>query len=475
MHKQLSSVGALVALHFVNVAFAQVQGPSSSQTPYILPVAPGVQTVSILTVGDTVTQGSQSYTMVGIPDGLGAYATNGGRFTVLMNHELGATAGAVHAHGQAGAFVSKWEIRRSDLSVRRGADLIQNVNVVNGTSALGRLCSADLAHRVAFFPLGFQLAPQIFLSGEEVGAEGRVFAHVASGPQAGESFELTSLGRLSFENAVARPFPSLQTIVGLTDDSTPGQVYFYIGTKQLLQSNVLRRAGLSGGSLYGVRVPNVAAEDRTNGIGTETRFELASLGDVSGKTGAQIQTDSVAAGVTEFLRPEDSVWDPLHPRDFYFVTTDRFQNATQEGRSRLWRLRFDSVSFPQNGGTITMLLDGTEGQQMMDNLTIDRRGHLLIQEDPGAQDHLARIWQYTISTDQLKLIAEHDASRFAPGAANFLTRDEESSGIVDASDVIGDGWFLLDCQAHYALDSTLVEGGQLLALYNPDSDSSCSH
>jgi hypothetical protein len=79
-----------------------------------------------------------------------------------------------------------------------------------------------------------------------------------------------------------------------------------------------------------------------------------------------LQTESTAAGLTEFLRPEDGAWDPFNPRDFY-----------------------------------------------------------------------------------------------------FLTQDEESSGIIDASDILGEGWFLLDVQAHYSLAGELVEGGQLLALHYP--------
>jgi len=64
--------------------------------------------------------------------------------------------------------------------------------------------------------------------------------------------------------------------------------------------------------------------------------------------------------------------------------------------------------------------------------------------------------------------------RFLPAAAGvipastFLTQDEESSGIIDASDVLGNGWYLLDVQAHLkSADPELVEGGQLLAMYIP--------
>ena len=38
--------------------------------------------------------------------------------------------------------------------------------------------------------------------------------------------------------------------------------------------------------------------------------------------------------------------------------------------------------------------------------------------------------------------------------------------MVDASDVLGEGWFLIDCQAHCRpMDAELVEGGQFLAIY----------
>jgi hypothetical protein len=167
--------------------------------------------------------------------------------------------------------------------------------------------------------------------------------------------------------------------------------------------------------------------------------------------------------VTAFNRPEDGAWDPSNPNDFYFVTTASFT-----GNSRLWRLRFNDRSNPAAGGTIDMLLNGTEGQKMMDNITITKRGQILIQEDPGNQDHIAKLWLYNIEKRTLTRVAQHDPARFEVGAPGFLTRDEESSGVIDASDILGEGWFLLDVQAHKAsTDVELVEGGQLLALRIP--------
>jgi hypothetical protein len=448
-----------------------ITGPSSSQSPYLVRSQPGVVTKSILTVGDAVgaKPDGTPYRMVGIPDGLGAFDNGDGTFSLLMNHELGNTAGVQRAHGATGAFVSKWTIEKGSLRVRKGEDLIQQISTWNAATgtwsapakgvALTRLCSADLPLRSALFDRatrkGFD--GRLFLGGEEAGAEGRAFAHGMDGT----SYELPSMGRMSFENVVASPSTGDRTVVVALDDTTPGQVYVYAGDKQAA-GNPVERAGLSGGKLYGIKVDGFAAENTASGIPSGTTFTGQDLGDVRRTTGAALDAQSAAAGVTAFQRPEDGAWDTTDPRVFYFATTASF-----DGRSRLWRLTFNDPANPGAGGRIDMLLDGTEGQHMLDNITVNEHGDVLAQEDPGAQDHVAKIWRYTPSTDQLTEVAGHDPNRFAPGAPAFLTRDEESSGIIDVSNILGDGWYLGDVQAHYSLGGELVEGGQLLALHVP--------
>ncbi len=462
-------------------AFGQETGPSSSASPYLVPVSSGVVTRSILTVGDSVNNkpDGSPYRMVGIPDGLGAYDNGNGTFTVLMNHELPATAGVVRAHGQRGSFVSKYVIDKGTLRVLSGEDLIQRTVLVSGSSALGRLCSADLPEPSAFFnqATGLGTTARILMNGEETGPEGRAFGHVVTGLSVGTTYELPRLGKFSWENSVANPLAQDKTVVIGTDDSTPGQVYVYVGQKQATGTEVAR-AGLTDGNLYGIAVNGMPVERRETGVGAPTRFSLANLGDVSAKTGAQLQTDSAAAGVTEFLRPEDGHWDPSNPNNFYFVTTDRYDQVkdgvgSQIGRSRLYRLAFDDVTNPLSGGRIDMLLDGTEAGNMFDNLTIDKNGHVLLQEDVGNQAHNGKIWSYDIATDSLSLVAKHDPSRFgdlingvASPARLPFNQDEESSGIIDVSHILGAGWFLADVQAHYNIgDPELVEGGQLLAIH----------
>ena len=444
----------LVLFSVTTAAVANViTGPSSSQSPFLLRSQPGVVTKSILTTGDSV----DGYRMVGIPDGLGAFDNGDGTFRVLMNHELGATVGATRAHGATGAFVSKWTISKGDLEVVSGEDLVKTVNLATGTSALGRLCSADLAAAGAFYntSTGKGFDGRLFLDGEEVGAEGRGFAHALDGT----SWELPRLGKFSWENSVANPATGDKTVVVGLDDSTPGQVYVYVGDKTTAGSAV-DRAGLTNGSLYGIKVTGFPLEPAA-GIPAGTPFALASLGNRQASSGALLQSDSVAAGVTEFNRPEDGAWDTRDSSVFYFVTTASFS-----GSSRLWKLDFVDPADPSRGGTITALLDGTEGQKMMDNMTVSRRGQVLIQEDVGNNAHIGKVWLYDPDSDSLTDVAHHDEARFLPGAPGFLTQDEESSGTIPAP-FLGEGWYLLDVQAHFPLPGELVEGGQLLALHVP--------
>ena len=215
---------------------------------------------------------------------------------------------------------------------------------VAGTTAFERLCSADLPRQGAFLRGSHGTPNRIFLSGEETSPpftadHGRVFAHVLTGPGKNQSWELPRLGKMSFENSVASPFPQEKTIVMLNDDANretkltsnicsaagqqsctepPSELYVYIGTKQR-HGNDIERAGLTNGNFYGVRVivggSPVTGEDPVNVLGTvgpvtSGRFELHNFGNVSGMTGVQIQTASIANQITQFIRVEDGAWDP---------------------------------------------------------------------------------------------------------------------------------------------------------------------
>jgi len=191
--------------------------------------------------------------------------------------------------------------------------------------------------------------------------------------------------------------------------------------------------------------------------------EIGPGGDVSGYTNAaQLEQESIDKHACRFQRVEDGAWYPRKEDDFYFVTS-----ASLTTNCRLWRLRFDNVEKPEKGGTITILLKGDEGHKMLDNVTIDRRGRIVMDEDPGNNARIAKVWMYDIKSGSLTEVAASNPKYFdATQTTTFITQDEESSGIIDAEDILGKGWFLLDMQVHKAsTDAELIEGGQLLALY----------
>ena len=459
----------LVAL--VLAASLSVQGPSSSAGPYVVPTGDDVLTMSLLTAGDSVNAGPDGapYRMAGSPDGLGAYDNGDGTFTLLMNHELPEGAGGVRIHGARGAFVSKWTIRTRDLAVLHGEDLIRRVATWNRDARgytlpasgviLRRFCSADLPPRGAFFDdaTGAGYDGRIFTNGEEAGVEGRAFAHLLDGT----SWELPRMGRGALENVVAHPAAGPLTIVVALDDAMPGALHVYVGRKTN-QETPIERAGLTNGKTYAVKVPGYPIESPDSGIPSGAAFRLQDLGDVEAMTSAQVEQKRLTTLVTKFRRPEDGAWDPTHPRDFYFNTT-----ATLTTPSRLWRLRFHDLTHPENGGVIEMLLDGHEGQRMLDNLTIRPNGDVMLQEDPANDPRLARIWRYVPSLDELTQLAEHDPQRFTAGRAGVLTTSEESSGIIDVSSILGSGWLLFVVQASHPVPGEVVSGGQLLAMRFP--------
>lgn len=483
-------------------------GPSSSQTPYIVPTAEGWEVTSLITVGDSAKE--IDYRMVGIPDGMGAvagkFAENGtyvadkAFMTFFLNHELRVDAGIERAHGQKGAFVSQWTVHLNTLQAKWGQDLIQRVFTWDAASqafvepvagtVFNRFCSGDLPPLTGFYnpATGNGFNGLIYMNGEEAGAEGRAFAHVVTGEEKGVSYELPYLGKFSWENSVAHPDAGDRTLVVGLDDSSPGQVYLYVGDKQA-DGNPAERAGLQYGKLYGVRVTDGGANYGGGAAPSENAGAIVGSFDLyefdaatATGSGANLQAASVVAGVTEFARPEDGHWDTKDARVFYWVTTGRSGQT-----ARLYKFTFDSIENP-TGGSIELVVDsasliGTDGQaaRSFDNMVVDADGNVIIQEDPGGNDYIAKTWKIDPSKagqpDFATQIFESDRDRFLPGAPNFLTRDEENSGVIEVTDIVANAnWFesgrryyLVNTQAHYNItsDPELVQGGQVQLIASP--------
>jgi serralysin len=478
-----ASLCALLIL-MSTAAFAQngAIGPSTKTAPYLKPLAAGVSFTSLLTAGDQVGQKPDGapWRMVGAPDGLGAFDNGDGTITVLIDHELRPNAGVKRAHGAPGAFVSRLVVDKASLRVTGASDLIETVKGYNpatkqyetSTAPLGALCSGDLPGGSAFYDpesrVGYD--GQIFLSGEEL-PDGRPFAHFATGEAAGTSYELAWLGNMAFENVVAHPGAGRRTIVAMMDDSHPlGQVYFYVGEKRA-SGDPVEKAGLAHGRLYGLKVASMPIEPANKDPESAARFtlvEMGDAGDVSALSAKDIDALSEAQGVTEFQRPEDGAWDRLDPNRFYFNATADFNLP-----SRLWAVRFDDISHPEQGGTLRALLNGSEVPEgsrekyhMLDNIAVAADGQLILQEDPGNTPYLAHILQFDPKTSKLAALAEFDGDLFKEGA---LGADEESSGVIDVTPLLGSARqraFLLTVQAHFDLEpkGEIVQGGQLVLM-----------
>jgi len=485
-------------------AFAATS-PSTTVDPYITTHLPGITITSILTVDDGMTipdTDGGTTRLVGIPDGMGAYdgseVGENGYFYLLVNHEIPQSQGIIRDHGGMGAFVSKWKIDKTTLEAVEGEDLIKEVYLYNGTSfvldptyTFDRLCSADLPGVTATYNATSGLGSQeiIYFDGEETSG-GSAFAHFVTGANAGKSYQLDHMGYAAWENVLLSPFAQDKTIAILTDDDSNGEVYLYVGDKTDTGSEV-EKAGLLDGVLYAIAVEGKPFEIAENDgaladyVMDGDTFVLKTLGipgdrpsDGSETTARGTETaNPVVAGENyeslKFGGPEDGAWDtrPGFENWFYFVTKGT-SSGGNNAQTRLWALEFSDIAQPELGGTIHIIADSALARlgsfDNMDFEVIDGEPKLYIQEDLGGDSRLSKIWEYNLATDIIEELAEHDADVFFTGGANFLTTNEEASGIISLKDILGEGWFAMSIQVHTSSglseSSEMVEHGQIVLM-----------
>jgi hypothetical protein len=404
-----------------------------------------------------------------------------------MNHELPGASGVPRRHGETGAFVSELEVDSRTLEVEAGQDLVDpgvrywdyatrqySAAPSPGQPAqFNRWCSSylTLPGQLENERTGRGYDGQIYFGNEEAGDEGRAFGVTTDG----QAQQLPRFGLFSWENTVVGLNRGDVTYAQGQEDLATGQLHVYVGRK-LRQGNEFRRAGLTNGHQFVVDLQDEAVDSdaefrATYGKNTPARFDLGEDEEVAwDQPGAAQNAEAAAKGLT-LNRIEDGAFDPRHPEDFYFVTTEGGVGATTGPSGRdgggVWRLSYDDVERPWEGGTLTLLLDGSEAPFLNkpDNVAFDRKGHFMIQEDPGNNVQLARIVAFDVDTGRRAVLARFDPARFAPGGADFITQDEESSGIVDASRFLGRRAFVFDAQVHKANpEPDKVEYGQLLTM-----------
>jgi hypothetical protein len=154
------------------------------------------------------------------------------------------------------------------------------------------------------------------------------------------------------------------------------------------------------------------------------------------------------------------------------VDTGKVGEATLRGR--LYRMDIDP-SDPTKA-SVTLLLDGDLGDDMVNPDNIDTSAHsVVIQEDRESAFRAihSRVLVYDIKDQTLRPVARVNTPPPLPPG------QWESSGVINAQTLLGNDWWLLDVQAHSTTapqpgptlvpNSSVGEDGQLLAVYIPNS------
>ena len=487
-HKIVAGVAILATIAGSAVANSVLTKPE-----YITASTSAAKIKPLAYAGDTIS----GVAIQGIPDGMGAYRNEDGTITLLSVHEV-PSYGAIGALAKAadkgktiqGISITKLILTKAGDRVSSASDFIKTWSFYNyntkkyqdttvgaapTTQTLGmdnfisRFCSATLVQAGGLsFKDGsttYGHEGPVFLSGEEDGDSGygRAFAFDMDG----NGINLPRMGLASWENLMPNLKPGKNTVVMGNEDgnATDSQLFMYVGTKTT-EGTFADKAGLTNGEVDVMSIPDIANDNAFRATyGKNKAVDVTfkkTIWDADMKTQ---QADHLAQG-TEMSRVEDGEWDPTNPNVFYFVTTESNKDpgATKSNPATptvsrdgggFWRLTFVDGQKPELGAKLELLLDGSEDPYLSkpDNMTVTSDGIVLLQEDPGKNDHLARIVAFRPKDGKLAVVAQFNPNYFAPKGSNFMTTDEESSGIIDVTSMIakpGDTtkYFYFNAQVH---------------------------
>jgi len=477
----LLGVLATCAVLLVGGAGASHGGPGVKTTkpPYLVGTAPGVVVDPILSTGDIVGDPATGYQMSGIPDGLGAYRPDDarrGEFVVVMNHELGRSF--PNNPPDVDARISRLEIDRGTRSVHAAEYLFE------GDEGFERFCSSTLA-MIFGRPFYFTGEEAVPIAGQPPGP-----AHdgssIAMDPETGMWVETPHFGHLQHENVVPlklRKWVFLTTEDDFRTDNTTtpdvnerenSYLYAYIADDF---NEALR--GTSG-SLFVWKSNNSAKNENAavlKGESVPGRFVPITQAENADST--SLKAAAAAKGAFKFDRLEDLTARPDVRGRTYFAETGKPPPTL---RGRIYQLDLDPRNPTQ--GRLKMILNGDapDNDDIVnpDNMDASEKV-LVIQEDResafrgdvGGSTGFSRVLTYSFKSGTLTPVAR------VATPATLRPGTWESSGVIDAGDVLGRDWWLLDVQAHsttapqpgptLAPNSSSGEDGQLLAIKIPGS------
>ncbi len=445
--RRLAVLCALVSIIAFTVPVSAAPGFKTSKPSQVKVLASGWSAEPLLTTGDTI----GNYQMAATPDGLGAIDNGDGTFTLYMNHELTSQDKA----NLSDARVSKLVIDKATQTV------ISGDYAITGTEGYWRFCSATMVGPAEGF------ATPLFLTNEESADSKFGGVSLAIDTKTGKVTNMPWLGKLGHENTLVAPgFPG-KTVVFTTDDNAPGGVYMFVAN-----SPADLMAGT--GQLYALAIDGTPSEaDLLKGKAYSGKWVALSADD--NKDAKTLRAAIEKKGATIFARPEDATYDRNDPSAIYFATTGRSDYKNTAGKEvnakgKIHRVKMDPTD-PTKVTEFRVVLDGNAGDDILnpDNLEADKLG-LMIQEDLNAEfrNRPGRLLRYEFASGKVTPILELNQRDFSgQPIPNDKPGEWESSGVIDASAILGPNTWLFDVQAHTLKTPQFGgtdEGGQLLVL-----------
>ena len=516
--RTLLASAAVAALAFTAFAVPAAAGPAAgyktSQASMLTPVAPGVSVEPLITVGETLP--GTDYMFESIPDGISLHRHDNNRVEAFVNHETSTVpfpftpATGVGFNDFTNAMVSRLTLNRDTAGVLAGE------YVIPSEANYHRFCSNFIATKEH----GFE-RPVLFTNEEATDFVNRTGTSWPAGPNAeqagvvvaydvrtGKYRSIYGMGRHNHENSVAVPGYGYPAVYSGDDTFSAPASQLYLYTARSAQA-VLRDQG----ELWAFKGDDPAVNDYGDLSGTAStsgRF-IPVPRDIAVGNQTGLENWSNANNVFQFIRVEDIAYDRKQTNVLYFADTGEPRAKRHPTSGRLFRDSTGGGPFP-NGRIFKLVLDPSDPtlvtslSVLIDGDSLGAAGSgnpalihqpdnvetsgdlLLFQEDPGSHNQYAlsnpagttaRIWGYNLRTGGTPFVVakvdqsadegptDKDASTTKANAGAW-----ESSGIVDASDTLGPGTFLVDVQAgslivEEEVRGTLTyqrEGGQLLAL-----------
>ncbi|NJM41356.1 MAG: DUF839 domain-containing protein [Anaerolineae bacterium] len=471
----------------------------------------------IITVGDVLASG---YRYEAIPDGID-FVRKGNTIEAYISHETSLVPfPAVSAAGGGLSDFDNAQVSKLTLNKKTGG-VLAGEYVITSAENYQRFCSAFMATKEHGFknPVYFAneeatdfVSPPPLLAWPPDPANRRQAGLVvAYDTKTKQKYEIPGLGRMNHENTIVLE-RDWDPIVALTGDDTfsapSSQLYMYLAKNAKAFLN-------DQGALYAFVADNPAINDYGDISGNMSiggRFvpvprEVA-LGDQT-----VLENWSNANNVFQFIRVEDIASDKNDTRVVYFADTGEPRAIASATTGRLARGP-SGTQGPYPNGRIFKMVINEDDPTIVDSLSIlidaDAGGYnnpgvlhnpdnldtsensLMIGEDPGSHNSFAggagpagRVWRYDLRTGQFTVVAEVNQSA-DPAARQGAW---ETSGVVDASTLFGEGAWLINVQAHTLFVQSEVrtvtdttrnppvtgpvtfkrEGGQLLLMVVPGS------